>query len=85
MAKYLSVVSVRLRFGDTVRHVHIVAPESVLEQRYAARSPSLFEEYQASVLHPNEQSDRLLVGFSDKVLDTEEYNLLEIADQIMDV
>jgi adenylosuccinate synthase len=75
----------KLRFGDVVRHVHIVAPESVLEQRYAARGVSRLDEYQVSVLHPNEQSARSLAGFADKVLDTQQYTSLEIADQIMDI
>jgi adenylosuccinate synthase len=75
----------RLRFANAVRHVHIVAPDSVLEQRYAARGRDHFKEYQASVLHPNEQSARSLAGFADKVLDTELFSPLEIADQIMDI
>jgi len=75
----------RLRFGDVVRHVHIFAPESVLEQRCAARGLSHLEDYQASVLHPNEQSARSLAGFADKVLDTKQYTPLEIADQIMNI
>lgn len=73
------------RFGNAVRHVHIVAPDSVLSQRYAARGISHLEDYQANVLHPNEQSARSLAGFADKVLDTEEYTPLEIADQIMNI
>lgn len=75
----------RLRFGDAVRHVHIVAPESVLKQRYAARGLSHVEDYQASVLHPNEINARSLAGFADRVLDIEQHTPLEIADQIMDV
>lgn len=75
----------RLRFASAVRHVHIVAPDAVLEQRYAARGLSHLEEYQASVLHPNEQSARSLTAFADKVLDTDEYSPVEIADQIMDI
>ncbi|PBP46248.1 hypothetical protein CCL13_12390 [Pseudomonas syringae] len=75
----------RLWFGNAVRHVHIVAPEAVLQQRYAARGLGHLENYQASVLHPNEQSARSLAGFADKVLDTDEYSPLEIADQIMDI
>nr|WP_197979564.1 hypothetical protein [Pseudomonas sp. CFBP 13602] len=75
----------RLRFGNAVRHLHIVASESVLEQRYAARGLGFLEEYQASVLHPNEQSARWLAGFADKVLDTDEYSPVEVADQIMDI
>lgn len=75
----------RLRFGNAVKHVHIVAPEAVLQQRYAARGHGHLENYQASVLHPNEQSARSLAGFADKVLDTDEYSPLAIADQIMDI
>lgn len=75
----------RLRFGNAVRHVHITAPESVLEQRYAARGLDHLREYQASVLHPNEQCARSLAGFADKVLDTELLSPLEIAHQIMDI
>ncbi|MGY3306896.1 adenylate kinase family enzyme [Pseudomonas sp. PvR086] len=79
------VVLFKLRFGNVVKHVHIVAPEFVLEQRYAARGLSHLEDYQASVLHPNEQTARLLAGFADKILDTEEYTPVEIADQIMGI
>ncbi|WP_338124885.1 AAA family ATPase [Pseudomonas fragi] len=61
------VESFRLRFGNTVRHVHIIAPESALQQRYAARGGTDLDEYHASVLHPNEQSARSLSGFADKV------------------
>lgn len=75
----------RLRFEDTVRHVHIVAPEVVLQQRYAARGLGHLDNYQASVLHPNEQSARSLAGFADKVLDTDEYSPVEVADQIMEI
>ncbi|KPX84651.1 Uncharacterized protein ALO59_00505 [Pseudomonas amygdali pv. mellea] len=75
----------RLRFGNAVRHAHIVAPEGVLQQRYAARGLGHLENYQTSVLHPNEQSARSLAGFADKVLDTDEYSPLEVADQIMDI
>ncbi|PHN23312.1 hypothetical protein [Pseudomonas syringae] len=75
----------RLRFADAVRHVHILAPESVLEQRYVTRGLGDLKEYQASVLHQNEQSARSLAGCADKVLGTEEYTPLEIADQIMSI
>lgn len=73
----------RLRFASELRHVHIVASESVLKRRYAARGITHLEDYQASVLHPNEQGARSLAGLADKILDTDEYTPLEIADQIM--
>lgn len=75
----------RLRFGNAVRHVHIIAPESVLQQRYAARSATDFNEYNNSVLHPNEQIARSLSGFADKVLDTHTYTPFQIAVQIMGI
>lgn len=75
----------RLRFGSAVRHVHLIAPESVLRQRYAARSATDLTEYNNSVLHPNEQSARSLSGFADKVLDTHTYTPFQIADQLMGI
>ncbi|WP_339471262.1 AAA family ATPase [Pseudomonas sp. EL_65y_Pfl1_R83] len=75
----------RLRFGNAVRHVHIIAPEPVLQQRYAARSATDLDEYNASVLHPNERSARSLLGFADKVLDTHTYTPFQIADQILGI
>lgn len=73
----------RQHFADTVRHVHIVAPESVLQQRYAERGVDYLAQYQKSVLHPNEQSARSLAGLADQVLDIEAFTPLEIADQIL--
>lgn len=75
----------RLRFGSAVRHLHIIASEAVLQQRYAARSASHLDEYNASVLHSNEQSARSLSGFADKVLDTSTYAPFQIADQILGI
>lgn len=75
----------RLRFREAVKHVHIVAPEIVLEQRYAARSPLSLQQYQADVMHPNEQTARSLAAFADQILDTEELVPLAIADQIMEI
>lgn len=75
----------RLHFADSVRHVHIVAPESVLQQRYAERGSYHLAQYNASVSHPNEQSARSLAGLADKVLDTEELTPFEITDQILKV
>ena len=75
----------RLHFADMVRHVHIVAPESVLQQRYSERGVGHLAQYQVSVSHPNEQSARSLAALADKVLDTGELTPLEIADQIWNV
>lgn len=73
----------RMCFGDAVRHMHIVAPDAVLQQRYISRTETLVEEYRAGVLHPNEQSARSLAAYADSVFDTDSYTSLEIACQVM--
>ncbi|QTH15317.1 hypothetical protein C4C32_05280 [Pseudomonas corrugata] len=70
-------------FAGAVMHVHIDAPESVLQQRYAERGPNHLEEYHANVRHPNEISARSLGGMADKVFDTERLTVREIARQII--
>ena len=75
----------RLRFGNALRHVHIIAPDSILQQRCITRGATDVNEYNNSVLHPNEQSARLLSGLADKVLDTHTYTPFQIADQIMGI
>lgn len=73
----------RLHFADSVRHVHIVAPESVLQRRYAERGADSLEQYQAIVSHHNEQSARSLACLADKVVDTEALDVFDIAHQIV--
>jgi len=73
----------RMCFGDAVKHVHIVAPDAVLQQRYTSRTETVVEEYKACVMHPNEQSARSLAAYADSVFDTESYTSLEIARQII--
>lgn len=75
----------RVRFGNAVRHVHIVAPEPVLQQRYVVRGTADLNEYLASVAHPNEQSARSLSDLADKVLDTHMYSPFQIAGQVMEI
>ena len=73
----------RCHFAESIRHVHIVATEPVLQKRYAERGPNHLAEYFASVSLPNEQSARSLASLADKILDTEELTPIEIADQIL--
>lgn len=72
----------RLNYTESIRHVHVVAPESVLQRRYAERGVGL-AQYQANISHPNEQSARSLATHADKVVDTDELILVEIANQIL--
>ncbi|MFK4073686.1 AAA family ATPase [Ectopseudomonas khazarica] len=73
----------KLQYAGLVRHVHITASESVLQQRYAERGVGNLAQYRAAVLHPNEQSARSLAGLADQALDIEAFTPLEIADQIL--
>jgi len=73
----------RLQFAGLVRHVHITASESVLQQRYTERGVGDLAQYRTAVLHPNEQSARSLEALADQVLDIEAFTPLEIADQIL--
>ncbi|MCQ9390180.1 AAA family ATPase [Pseudomonas viridiflava] len=75
----------KLHFAGVLMHVHIDAPESILQQRYAERGPSHLAEYQASVGHPNEQNARSLGRMADKVFDTGAHTAAEIASQIMEL
>ncbi|MDH0302264.1 MULTISPECIES: AAA family ATPase [unclassified Pseudomonas] len=75
----------RLHFRNAVRHVHVTAPESVLQRRYAERGADQLALYQSSVNHPNEQSARSLECIADKVVNTEELNLFDIANQILEL
>ncbi|OSR74436.1 hypothetical protein BV326_01255 [Pseudomonas syringae pv. actinidiae] len=75
----------RVHFGAAVRHVHLVAPESVLQQRYANRGGDQLAQYHASVMHPNEQSARSLESLADEIMDTEALSPFEIADRILNV
>ncbi|WP_241690135.1 MULTISPECIES: AAA family ATPase [Pseudomonas] len=75
----------RLRFTDAVKHVHIVASEAVLKQRYASRNPHHVAQYETDVSHPNEQCARSLASLADQILDTEGLTPSDIADQIIQI
>jgi adenylosuccinate synthase len=75
----------RLNYGSAVMHVHVEAPEVVLQERYAARGPNHLAEYKLNVQHPNEFSARSLGNLADKVFDTETLSVLEITHQIIEL
>nr|WP_290447125.1 hypothetical protein [Pseudomonas sp. 21LCFQ010] len=70
------------RYGGSVRHVHLCAPDPVLRQRHLDQGRDL-ADYQAILEHPNEQSARSLAGLADKVFDTQELTPLAIAGEIV--
>jgi dephospho-CoA kinase len=61
-------------FGINVLHVHLVAPEQVLKERYEARAKQqgAFYDgcYEKAVDHDNEKQSRSLVSLADLVIDT---------------
>ncbi|WP_077747453.1 AAA family ATPase [Pseudomonas sp. FSL W5-0299] len=75
----------KLHYAGAVMHIHIDAPESVLQQRYAERGLNHLAEYQANVRHPNELSARSLGSIADKVFDTGTLTVLEVARQIIEL
>lgn len=78
----------RQRF-KSIWHVHILAPESILRQRYVARlmSQGVSEElagaeYDRAVAHPNEQEARSLGTIADVQFDTSSMSPERIAAAI---
>lgn len=73
----------RSRFGASVRHLHLIAPESVLKERYDARIAAGGEyagntSYDIAARHPNEVAARALVEIADVVCDMTELAAADI-------
>ncbi|MGH6648034.1 AAA family ATPase [Aquabacterium sp.] len=75
----------REAYGARVLHVHLDAPEIVLQQRYASRSSSIRDltPYQSAVQHENEVASRSLIEIADHVFDTSALTSQEIAEAIV--
>ncbi|WP_208448835.1 hypothetical protein [Burkholderia cenocepacia] len=73
----------RAQFPYVVRHVHLHAPESVLQARYGAGLSSGDPIYSLAIAHPNEVAARSLGIFADQIFDTEQASASEIAEQIV--
>jgi adenylosuccinate synthase len=81
----------RIQF-ENVFQVHLMAPESVLIERYTARLVSSgtsadyeigMSEYRSAIAHPNEMEARSLGAFADRVFDTSMATAMEIASEIV--
>ncbi|ARP82341.1 hypothetical protein CAL12_16970 [Bordetella genomosp. 8] len=66
-----------------VRHVHLYAPESILQVRYAAGLSAGDPTYSSAIAHPNEVAASSLGVFADQTFDTSQASALEIAKQII--
>lgn len=73
----------RRRFGRYVRHVHLSAPEAILEARYAAQAKPEDTLYAEVIAHPNEVAARALERDADQVFDTSQLSPAKIAQSIL--
>ena len=74
----------REAFGALVLHVHLTAPEDVLQQRYAARLTNARDAtpYAAAIQHENEVASRGLVEIAELALDASRLTPQEMAQLI---
>lgn len=72
-------------YGPLVLHVHLTAPEEILQQRYAARLASSSDQldYFAAIQHENEIASRSLIDVADLVLDANLSTPQELAQFIV--
>ncbi|MDC6212680.1 nucleoside monophosphate kinase [Ralstonia solanacearum] len=70
-------------FGLRVRHIHLSAPEAILQRRYKERAKPGDTTYEEVVAHPNEIASRSLEAIADQTFDTSMLSPAEIAHQIL--
>jgi cytidylate kinase len=68
--KARQVAHFRAAFDGQVRHIHLVAPEGVLRQRFVDDPVRRGQTYDVVVAHANEQAARSLGALADRVVDT---------------
>ena len=78
----------RTQFEDSVFHVHLTAPKSVLPERYTRRLSAGGEysgntSYDAAIAHPNETSARSLIDIADLVIDVSQTLSSEAAARVV--
>lgn len=77
------VLHFRRRFGPHIRHIHLTAPEAVLEQRYNERAKPGDTPYAEVIVHSNEITARSLGSVADHTFDTSALSPADIAQRIM--
>ena len=73
--KERQVAHFRARFGEAVKHVHVVAPEDELRRRYEARHKAGGDHatdtsYDYAITHPNETASRAVGAIADLTIDS---------------
>lgn len=69
-------------FGESIRHIHLFAPEDVLRARYLARGAFAEQDYLNALSHPNEIAARSLHAYADATFDSTTSTAEEIASSI---
>lgn len=77
----------RSTFGNVVLHIHLIADECSLKDRYEKRLASGGEydgkiQYEEAILHPNEQASRSLKSCADLVVDVEGKSIEQVVGEI---
>jgi adenylosuccinate synthase len=71
------------QFGHTVRHVHLSAPNEILQQRYNSRAKPSDTPYEDVIRHPNEITARSLGNIADCTIDTSQLSPEDIAQHVL--
>ncbi len=87
--KRKQVLHFKARFGEAVRHVHLLASEDVLRQRYSDRIRSGQEysgavSYEDATMHPNEIETRSLCDVAEIVLDVSSLSASDVAKSVVE-
>ena len=84
--KKRQVFHFRDTFPNLVVHIHFVAEERTLRDRYNSRNASKDNRsYEIAVLSPNEKEARSLREIADHIFDTNDLNPCEIAKDVMEL
>lgn len=78
----------RNKYGKSVLHVHLHAPEAILRERYDERrrtekSNACDSSYDSVIQHTNEISSRALICLADLVIDTSKTSPKAAAEEIL--
>lgn len=85
--KTRQVENFRSAFSGSVVHIHLVADESTLKQRYITRVAAGEDylgniPYEKAIEHPNEIASREMQNFADLVVNIESKSLQKVVDEM---
>jgi adenylate kinase family enzyme len=80
------VTNFKSKFGLKVKHIHLIASEDIIKERYSSRQsfdPDNDVSYEVAVSHENEQISRGLITQADYVIQVDKLTPEEIAKEII--